>query len=184
MAFLAAAAPVIGAVAGVAGAGISAFSHIQQGNFAGQVADNNAVVAKQNADYAIEAGTVDAGTQSMKGAAKSARIKTATAANGVDVNSGSAAAVEASQKGVNALDIDTILHNADLTAYGYTTQQKDFEAQADQDRTGGVLSAVGDVLGGIGSLAGDAPSLSLKWGIGKGNKVAPSSELAGYGTQT
>lgn len=153
MAFLAAAAPLLGTIGSVVGAAGS----VASGLYAGQVSKNNAVVAGQNATYAEEAGSVDANAQSMKGAARSAQIKTAQAASGVDVNSGSAADVQASQRGSDALDIETILHNADLSAYGYRTQQQNFETQATQDEVGGLLK-------GTSSLIESAPSLSFKWG--------------------
>ncbi len=166
MAFIAPALPALGALASVAGAGIGAFSKYQSGQFAGQVAENNAQVAGQSAEYATEAGTADAATQSLKGAVKSAGIKNAIAANGIDVNTGSAPKVLASQAETNQLDIETILHNSDLTAYGYRTQQQDLIDQAKQDREGGVLGAMGEGLSGISTLVDKAPSLPLKWGTG------------------
>lgn len=166
MAFIAPALPVLGAIAGVAGAGIDAFGKYQSGQYAGQVAENNAHVAGQNAEYATEAGTADAGTQSLKGAVKSAGIKNAIAADGIDVNTGSAPKVLASQAEANQLDIETILHNSDLTAYGYRTQQSDLTDEAKQDRAGGVLGAIGSGLKGVSTLVDKAPSLPLKWGTG------------------
>lgn len=172
MAFLAAAAPVLGVLGGVVGAAGSLY----QGMYAGQVSKNNAIVAKQNADYVEKAGQVEAEVQSMKGAAKSARIKSVQSASGVDVNTGSAAAVQASQRGANAFDIETIVHNADLSAYGYRTQAKNFEDQATQDEVGGFLNA-GSTL--IGSAS------SINWGTG-GSKVplGTTGELSGNGSST
>lgn len=166
MAFVAAALPALALGASVVGTGIDAYSKFQQGNYAGQVADNNAVIAKQNAEYARESGTAKAATESLKGASKVARITTAAAANGVDVNSGSIPKVRASQEAADTLDIDTILNNSELSAYGYTTQQKDFEAQGEQDRTSGLL-------GGIGTLVEGAASLSPKWGVGGSSPTSP-----------
>lgn len=159
MAFLAAAAPIIA----VAGTAISAGSSVLNGMYAGQVADNNAKVAGQNAEYTLEAGGREAGISSLRGTEEGARIKTAQSAHGVEVNSGSASIVRASEAGKNELDLETILNNAELRAYGYRTQQTNLEAQGQQDRIGGVLE-------GIGTLAEAAPSLNMKWGSGgKGN---------------
>lgn len=163
MAFVAAALPLLSTIGSVVGAA----GTLASGLYAGQVASNNATIAGQNAEYAKEAGQVGAANQSMKGAAKSARIKTSFAANGIDVNSGSASEVEASQAGENALDVDTVLHNADLRAYGYTTQQQNFEEEATQDRVGGILGATG-------SLLSKAPSLNFKWGQVPDETAGPS----------
>src|SRR6201986_26028 len=148
MAFLAAAAPVLGTIGTLVGVG----GQVASGLYAGQVAKNNAQVAGQNASYALEAGTADAATQSLKGAAKVGQIKTSMAANGIDINSGSAPNVVASQEGADELDIENILHNSNLQAYGYRTQPTDFEAQGEQDVGGGVAGGV-QTFGGRGATA-------------------------------
>jgi undecaprenyl pyrophosphate synthase len=127
--------------------------------YEGQVARNNATIAAQNADYSRQAGQQQATITSMKGAAKGADIKTGLAAHGVDVNTGSALDVEAGQRETNELDTETVLNNADLQAYGYTTQAVNDKAQAQQDEVGGILGAAG-------TLVGSASSLGLKWNSG------------------
>lgn len=143
MAFVAPLLPLLGTI----GAGVSAASAVYSGLYQGQVAQNNATIATQNATLARQTGQQQGAVSSEKGAAKIAEIKGAYAANNVDVNSGSAADVEAGQRGTNALDTATVLHNADLSAYGYTTQASNDEAEATQDRIQGVLKGAGSLLG-------------------------------------
>src|ERR1700687_617350 len=97
------AVPLIGLVGGV----ISAVGTISAGmaqknamDYQAQVAANNAIIAQQNATYAIEAGQSKAATQSLKEAETGGEIKAAMAANNVDVNTGSNKAVQVSQREV------------------------------------------------------------------------------------
>ena len=172
MAFLAAAAPILGLV----GAGASAFGSIEAGNYSGEVASNNATIATQNAEYAREAGQEQAAITSRKGAAQGAAIKTGLAANGVDVNTGSAVGVEAGERETSNLDAETVLNNAELTAYGYTTQASNFNAQAQQD-------VIGGDIGAAGSLLSNASSIGMKWSSGNGAGVSGNTgEWAGSGS--
>lgn len=166
MAFAAALLPVLSAV----GTAASVAAPIIGGFYQGQVASNNAQVEKQNAEYATEAGQQQAAATSLKGAAKTAGVKSGIAANNVDVNSGSAVDVEGSERGANQLDADTVLSNANLQAYGYTVQSQNDQAQATQDEVGGVLK-------GVGGLVGNASSLPFSWG-GAGNSSGGSGLTA------
>ena len=130
---MAAIAPVLGLV----GAGVSAVGSIEQGQaqsnaatYQAQVAQNNAIIEQQNAQYAVEAGQAKAQATSLKGAATSGKLKTAQAANNIDVNSGSAVNVQQSQRETNELDPETVLNNAELQAYGYRSQAVNDTAQA------------------------------------------------------
>jgi hypothetical protein len=58
---------------------------------------------------------------------------------------------------VNKLDVDTVLNNAELQAYGYTTQASSFKAQAAQDQTAGVI-------GGLSGALDAAKSVNWNWG--------------------
>lgn len=166
MTFLAAAAPLLSAI----GAGVSAVGTLENGMYQGQVAQNNALIAKQNAQYATEAGQEQAAITSMKGAAKSASVKAGLAANGVDVNSGSAVDVEAGERETNELDTETVFNNAELQAYGYTTQANNDEAQAQQDQTGAIFGAAGSLLSNASSIGGKwgQPSTASASGAGGG----------------
>lgn len=171
-------------VAGVAGAGVSAIGGITSGEaraqqaqasaqasaYQAQVANNNATVATNNANYATEAGEVQAQNENMKGAAQIGKIKTQQAANGLDVNTGSAVAVRQGQAETNAQDVATTKSNALLTAYGYRSQAASDTAQGvlDTSAAASQTAAAGtDVASGFldasGGLLGSASSLGFKW---------------------
>lgn len=158
-------------ILGVASTGIATAGAIEQGNaradaaaYSAQVARNNAVVAEQDAQYALQAGEADAATSGRRGADRLAAIKTAQAANNLDVNSGSAVDVRAGQAKTNTLDTLTVKNNALLKAYGYRNQGAGYTATAGlQEREGSAARTAGYLSGGA-TLLGGASSLGFKWG--------------------
>lgn len=167
MSFLAPVALGVQAISSIAG-GEAASSNA---NYMAQVAKNNAVIAQQNAAYAGQAGSEAATNESLKGAGTGARIKTSQAANGVDVNSGSAVNVQESQREASSLDTAQTMNNALLKVYGYQTVASNETAQAGldtaeagQDETAGFLKAGGSLLGGASGVSN--PFSSLSFGLG------------------
>lgn len=136
----------------------------QNQNFAfqAQVARNNAAIAKEKGDYALEAGEQAGGNLSMKNAATVAKIKTAQAANNVDVNTGSARDVQISQRETGNLDAETVLNNAKLKDWGFRVEASNDEAQAKLDEMGGSQAARAGTLGAEGSILGGASSLAFR----------------------
>jgi len=147
-----------GAISGLSGigAGLQAGGNIAGGYYSAQVARNNEAIAQQSATYATEAGNVQAQNEGLKNAQIAGQLKASQAANNVDVNSGSALAVQEGQRATGELDTQTVLHNALLQAYGYQQQATSYKAQAAQDVTAGLES-------GAGSLLSNASSLGLRW---------------------
>ena len=153
------------AVAG-AGAATSAVGTItggiaqkEQADYQAQVARNNQTIALQNANYASEAGAVQAENVGLKAAGELGQVKAAQAAGGIDVNSGSAVDVQQSQRESGALSELTTANNATLQAYGYQTQATGYAAQAGLEEAtaenaipGSLLSAAGGALSSAGTL--------------------------------
>lgn len=166
MAFL----PVIAAVAGVVGAGVSAVGMVQQGQatqkaetYKAQVAANNAIIAEQNARHAEEAGLAQAQATSLKGSANAGRIKAAQAASGLDINTGSAVDVQESDAEKSQLDTETVMSNAELQAYGYRSQGTGFDAQAGLNRAAADQAPVAAAFSASGGLLSSASSVGSKW---------------------
>lgn len=99
----------------------------------------------------------------MKNAATAGSIKAAQAANGVDVNSGSNADVQASQRELGELDTETTENNALLQAYGYSSQATNFTAQAGLEQQEAAQAPIGAALSAGGGLLGNASALSFRW---------------------
>jgi hypothetical protein len=164
---------------GVAGAGISAFGAVEQGQatadaaaYNAKVASNNAIIANQNAEYAVTAGVTKAGNVSEQNAAEVGQIKTALAANNVDIGSKSAVDVVAGQREKGELDAQTALNNAELSAYGYRSQATGFEAQAGLEKQEAEQAPEGADIGAAGGLLQSASSLGFKWNNGLGGSSA------------
>ena len=181
MAFLAAALPAISAIAGVAGAATSAYGALYQGaaaketaSYQAQVAANNAIIANQNAQYAVAAGQQQAEAVSLKGSAQAGKVKAGLAANNIDVNTGSARNVQVSQAETNQLDTETVLNNAELTAYGYRTAATGYTAESGLLTTQATEAPVGAALSAGGGLLANASSVGLKW---SGSSGTPSSTV-------
>lgn len=149
------------------GLALSAFGTIQQGfaaqqaaNYQAEVARNNAIIADQNARAAKDAGMARAEAQGMKTAALAGRVKASQAASGVDVNSGSAVDVQQGTRQIGLLDAETVLHNAELDAYGYRTTAQNYRAQADLDEMKGRNSLTGSFFNAAGGLLSKASGIS------------------------
>jgi hypothetical protein len=124
------------------------------------VARENAQLATQNADWTAAEGEQQTGLAGLEGQQKSGQIKSAQAANGVDVNSGSALGVQQSQSEMNMLNQMNIRSNAARTAYGYQVQSTQDIGQAQLDTAAGKAAlqagdkaAFGDILS-AGASAG------------------------------
>ena len=155
---------VLGAVGALVSAGGTVMNGVAQANAANyqaQVASNNATIAQQNAIHAEQAGAQATEAQSRKGAAQQAAIKGALAANGLDVNSGSAVDVEESAAKESKLDTLNADHNTQLQVYGYRTQSTGYEAQAKLDKMTADQAPIGAAIGAAGGLLGNASSIGF-----------------------
>ncbi len=97
---------------------------------------------------------------------RQAQIRDTQAASGLDVNSGSAAAVQASQKTITGIDTAQIRSNAAKVAYDYDVKstmdlnQSTLDVMAGQNaKIAGDISAASSILGTVGSVAN-------KWSAG------------------
>jgi len=158
------------AIAGIAGSGVSALGALSTGsanaamaNYQAEVARNNQVTANQNAQYAIQAGNQAAATESLKGRAEGQHLKAEIAANAIDVNTGSAAQVEASQTEKAELDTETTRQNAALTAYGYRTAASGYGAEATLAQAQAGFDTTAGYLGAGASLLSGASNIGSKW---------------------
>jgi hypothetical protein len=159
---------IFGALGNLESGAANALSITAQGEAAAyqaQVARNNATIAGYNATEAEQAGGAQAEAVSLQGAQTGAKIKTAQAANNIDVNTGSAVKVQQSEREVSQLNTETVLNNANLSAYGYRNQARAFTEQAGLEtltaneagpaaeaaETGAALNAAGSILSGASS---------------------------------
>jgi hypothetical protein len=155
------------------GTAVSAFGAISQGNaqasaanYQAQVAANNQVIAEQNARYAMQAGAVQEASKRTATGALIGSQRAAAAANGLDVNSGSAVDLQAGAAALGEQDANTIRDASARTARGYQVQGMNYGAQAQLDRmtadnasSAGGLNAFASILGGASSVTGKWASM-------------------------
>lgn len=156
--FIAIAATGASAITGAIGAEKQASAEAASANYSAQVAENNNVLAQQNAKTAVAEGAVAQANQGMKTRAAVGGIKAAQAANNIDVNSGSAVDVRSSAASTGQLNALTIRSDAARTAYGYETQGISYQAQAGLDRAQAGFAKQAGNIGAVSSLLGGASS--------------------------
>lgn len=166
----------IGSVAGAAGTVMGGMAQSQAASYQAAIAQNNATTAQQNATYATEAGAAKTQQAGLQGAESVGAVKTALAANNVDVNTGSALDVETGTREKSALSEETIANNAELQAYGYSTQATGYELTSQLDQNTATDAPIGAALSAGGSLLGNANAMAgfSKWvgGLGAGSSAA------------
>ena len=159
------------------GKAISSFetgqSQQQMYDYQAGIANLNAQIAYQNANYAQQIGGIQAADAGIAGGQKMGQIKAAQGASGLDVNTGSAVDVRASQALITGQNIAAIRSNAAKTAYDYRVQGVGFGAEAQLDVTAGKTSAISGDINALSSIVGAASSVSSEWL--QAQKLAPTS---------
>jgi hypothetical protein len=133
----------------------------QLANYQAAVAANNAKIAQANAQASLQAGDYETEVSGLKTSQVVGAARAAQGANNIDVNAGSAAAVQESTQKVGAMDAAMIHYNALRQAYGQEVEARSLKAQSQLDQaaglgalSGGFTKAASTILGGAYSVAG------------------------------
>lgn len=168
--------PEIALAATAISAGVGAVGAIQQGqasadaaNYQAGVARNNAIIAGQNKQYAVQAGAVKAQAQDLRNRETQGRVLAAQGASGIDTDSTTSTEVRQSAAEIGRLDTMTIMANALLTSRAAGVAESDAQAQATlatqraaQSETAGLIGAGSSILGGAASFADKWASYKAK----------------------
>lgn len=138
----------------LASGAMGASNSINQGSYQSSLLNQNAALKNQAADEAINTGNVTADWQRVKASQAIGTQRSAQAANGIDVNSGSSAQLQDDTAMLGELDALTIQNNAAREAYGYRVQANQDVANAKQVKKNAKQQAIGSILGGAGSAFG------------------------------
>jgi hypothetical protein len=183
---MAVALPFIAMAASAAGSIMKGVSSANAAGYQAQIARNNAQIARQNAAYSAQAGSAQITAAGEKARQQQGNVRAAIAANGIDVNSGSAADVQVSQRQIGALDVANVAQRAANTVYGYQTQATDYEAEANlkqseviPDIAGGVLGGISDLADGASHLPGGAKLPNIFSWMGGNSKDASGGDFGG-----
>ena len=154
---------IIGAATSALGALYGGVATSEASSYQAQVSRNNALIANQNAVAATQAGQEQAAQQSLKNAGQLGQIKTAIAANNINVNSGSSVDVLASQREIGQLDTEETLQRAQQQAYGYRVASTSATAQAGLQEEEAQTAPVAAGLTAAGGLATATSKLPTNW---------------------
>lgn len=163
LALVGTAATIAGGVIGAQGAEKQGEANLIQNYYQSGVAQLNAQIAKQNADYVENVGEQQAQTEGMAGAQQLGQIVTAEASSGTDVNTGSNKEVVAGQKEVIGLNTAQIRANTAKSAYDYNVQASNFEAQSQLYQMAGTNAAEAGQITAESSILGTVGSVASKW---------------------
>lgn len=131
----------------------------QQGDYQGAILDQNAGVADQQAADAIVRGAEAEGRSRAGTSQLTGSQRAAMAAQGIDLNSGSAADVQSNDQALGDLDALAIRRNARREAWGFKTQAANDRAQANLARMGGAGAAASANNASVGTLMSGALDL-------------------------
>lgn len=146
------------------GAGMSAYGQIQAGNQADKLYQRNAQIAEIQAKDALARGRVEAKRARRQTEQVIGAQRTGFAAQGVDVNRGSALDIQADAAYLGELDALTIRNNAAKEAWGYRTQADDLRFQGAVAKQEGQFGAFKTIIGAGGSM------LMARYGGGLGQQ--------------
>lgn len=163
----------VGAAAAIASTALGTVSSIQQGkqqqamyNYQAKVAQENAEIAKKNADTERQTGIEEARLQRMKTLQAVGAQQTAMAANGMDVTQGTSLDIIEDTAAMGELDALQIQTNYERKALAYEQQAGNYTNQANMDAisgrnayTAGKINAVTTGLNGISKAVG----VATKW---------------------
>jgi hypothetical protein len=158
---------IFGAITGAQGARASGAAAQQMGMYQVGVAQMNARIARQNAEYADFQGEKEAHNYGMQAAQRMGHIKAAQGASGLDVNSGSAKDVQDSQSMVTSMDLAQLRQNAAKAAYDYRAQASAFDIEAMGAAMGAQNAVSASRINATTSIISGAASVADRWMQGR-----------------
>jgi len=109
----------------------------KQGNYVGAIEDQNAKFSEMQADDAVARGYEAAFKRRTESRQLAGASRAAMAAQGIDVNTGSALDIQENNQRIGELDMVTIKNNAARQAWGYQVEALQHRQQAHLARIGG-----------------------------------------------
>lgn len=173
------ASSVGGGIMSAKGAQAEGQSAKQMYGYQAQVARLNAGIDRQNAEWELTKGGREAELYGAKAAQQAAGIRTRQAASGLDINTGTAKAVQDSQTHIAQVDQAAIRANAGKTAYDYTVRAAMDENQARVYDIAGTQAEKAAKIKAQASILGTVTSVSSKWSQGSQAGIFGNQSLGG-----
>ncbi len=150
-----AAAPIIAIVGTVVSTAYAAYAQKAAGDFQAAIARRNAENQEAMARDAAARGLNEGVRVALIGGHVRGEARAAYGASGISLASGSPLDVLGDIAMFNELDKQTARSNANREAFTYRAQAGNFTAQAKADTATGTNQAIGTLLTGAGTVAGD-----------------------------
>lgn len=138
--------PAAAAVVTVIGGAVSAYGQNQAGKYAAAVAAQNAKNSDTLAGQTEQIGLQDELRARMQIRQILGKQRATAAANGLDVNTGSALDIMAETAGIGETDATMVRANAYRDAWGYRTQGANYRAEGAMARSAGRYGAASTLL--------------------------------------
>ena len=135
------------------GTTISATSAISAGQANEEISKYNAKVNRLQAIDALQQGKKEVKLIRKQATELKGAQRASLAAQGIDVDSGTAALVQAETDYIAEIEVNTTLNNADRAAWGYEVGATQTLAQGQMAGRTGALNAAGSLFSGIGQTA-------------------------------
>lgn len=160
--------PVVGTILGGINIGMQLFgaseeakAQKRQAEFAAQQLEFNSRMAERDANEIVKRADLDVQQFQRKGALVRGAQRASMAAQGIDIDSGSAQAIAEETNANLVEDITNIKNNAIMEAYGYRVQASQMRQQANMTRAAGRQAASNTLLaGGARAVSGAASTYS------------------------
>ena len=169
----------IAATAVAAGSKLMAgIGEAQQDRYAASVADQNAHMSAEQAHDSITNTNLEAQRRYRALAQTQGQQQAAMAANGVDINFGSAADIQRDTAMIGAEDVAQIYKGGNERTRGYDIEGYNYSSQAAAKRSQASGALVQGIMGAVGTALGGASQVSKMGGCGGGAgtpKVTQSS---------
>lgn len=160
----------LGMVGSLAGGIVGAFGSVTAGNAAAAastykagIATLNSQINKQNANWSLESGGIKGEESGLEAGQKIAQTKSAQAASGFDVTTGTNQAVRDTQTKAAQFDQNVIAWDASKTAWGFEAKAATDTAQARLDTMAAGAEKEAGQIGAVSSFLGGATSVASKW---------------------
>ncbi len=164
------------------GAEKSGASQQQMYNYQAQVAQINANIDRQNAEYALNQGEQQAEKFGLQAGQQRGQIIAAQGASNIAIGAGSSADVVRSQDLLTRMDLTQIRSNAAKTAYDFNVKATMDTNQATLDTMAGQNAKIAGDINAASSILGTVGSVSSKWLQGRQSGVWGGTSSSG--TQT
>lgn len=158
-----AAIPLLAASTAISTVGtvIGAIGQANQANYQAKVNEQNAKLASQQAADAISNTNLEAQRRARALAATKGAQLAALAANGVDLNFGSAVDIQKDTAMIGNEDLSQIYRAGKARAEGYDISSFNYRSEAASNRAAASGAIFGGIAGGLGTALGGASQIAV-----------------------